>query len=237
MRIGIMGALEMEIELLKEDMDLKDKLEKAGMTLYLGKLSGVEIVVVKSGVGKVNAAVCTQILIDEFNIDKLIFTGVAGAIEPKLAVEDIVISTDLVQHDVDATGFEDQKLGEVPGLDTIEFTADEELLELAFEASKNILKNESNQAYKGRILSGDQFICNSQKVKELKETFGGYCTEMEGAAVAQTAYLNQLPLVVIRSISDKADEEADVSFVEFAEVAAKHSYKIVTAMLEKIISS
>ena len=233
MRIGIMGAMELEINLLKKDMQLEEKLKEAGMEFYLGRLEGVEVVLVKSGVGKVNAGICTQILVDRFEIDKLIFTGVAGAIDTALEVEDIVISTDLVQHDVDATAYGNRKPGEIPELDKVSFAADEGLVELAFKVSQEVLKDETNQAYQGRILSGDQFISSSQKVKELKETFGGYCTEMEGAAVAQAAYLNNLPFVIIRSISDKADEEADISFDEFAEIAAQHSYKIVIAILEE----
>ena len=237
MAIGIIGAMEIEIELLKEDLELKNKLEKANMTFYSGKLADQEVVLVKSGIAKVNAAICTQILVDEFDIDQLIFTGVAGAIDPELEVEDIVVSTDLVQHDVDATAFGDRKPGEIPELAKISFEADENLVNLAFNAGKDILESESNQIYKGRILSGDQFICDIEKVKELKEKFGGYCTEMEGAAVAQTAYLNQLPFVIIRSISDKADGEADISFKKFAKIAADHSYRIVIAILKNLISS
>ncbi|MGM0501166.1 MAG: 5'-methylthioadenosine/adenosylhomocysteine nucleosidase [Bacillota bacterium] len=234
MTIGVIGAMEVEIELLKDDMILDNKLEKAGMTFYSGTVKDKDIVLVKCGIGKVNAAICTQILIDDFEIEQLIFTGVAGAIDPKLEVEDIVISTDLIQHDVDASAFGDRQLGEIPELDKIEFAAASQLIELAFEAGKKDLENESNSVYKGRILSGDQFISSRDKVKALKEQFGGYCTEMEGAAVAQTAYLNQLPFVIIRSISDKADEEADVSFVKFVKTAAQHSHNIVISMLEKI---
>lgn len=237
MTVGIIGAMELEIELLKDDLHLENELQKAGMTFYLGELAGVEVVVVKSGIGKVNAGICTQILVDEFNIEQLIFTGVAGAIDPKLEIKDIIISTDLVQHDVDATAFGNRKPGEIPQLDKVSFEADTNLVDLAFKAGKDILNSESNKVYKGRILSGDQFISDKQKVKQLKNEFGGYCTEMEGAAVAQAAYLNQLPFVIIRSISDKADEEADISFNKFAKVAAQHSYKIVISILKNLISS
>ena len=234
MTVGIIGAMDIEIKLLKEDMNLESKLKKAGMTFYSGNLKGQDIVLVKCGICKVNAGICTQILIDDFDINKLIFTGVAGAVDPKLEVEDIVVSTDLIQHDVDATSFGDRQLGEIPELNKVEFEADQELIDLAFQAGKKVLSSASNSIYKGRILSGDQFISDREKVKFLKEKFDGFCTEMEGAAVAQTAYLNEVPFVVIRSISDKADEEADISFAKFVKIAAQHSHNIVMAMLEKI---
>ncbi|MGM0369159.1 MAG: 5'-methylthioadenosine/adenosylhomocysteine nucleosidase [Bacillota bacterium] len=234
MSIGIMGAMEIEIKILKEDMDLEDKVKKAGMIFYVGHLAETKIVLVKSGIGKVNAAICTQILIDDFNITQLIFTGVAGAIDSDLEVEDIIISTDLIQHDVDATAFGNRQAGEIPELDRIAFDADEKLINLAFEAGENVLQGEENKVYKGRVLSGDQFISDKTKVQELKEQFAGHCTEMEGAAVAQVAYLNQLPFVIIRSISDKADGKADISFNKFARIAAEHSHNIVVSMLEKL---
>ena len=237
MIVGIIGAMELELELLKDDLKLENKLEKSGMCFYVGYLEGVKVVVVKSGVGKVNAGICTQILVDKFEIDQLIFTGVAGAIDSQLEIEDIVVSTDLIQHDVDATSFGPRELGEVPGLDKVSFEANPTLVDLAFTAGEKVLSSAANHVYKGRILSGDQFISDKQKVDELKKDFGGLCTEMEGAAVAQVAYLNQLPFVIIRSISDKADEEADISFNKFAKIAAQHSYKIVISILKNLISS
>ncbi len=234
MKLGIIGAMDVEIELLRDDMELEKVVHKANIDFYQGDLLGREIVLVKSGVGKVNAAICTQILIDKFDVDGIIFTGVAGAIDSKLDVEDIVISTDLVQHDVDATAFGNRRLGEIPGLDRVTFPADEEMIKLAQKIGEEVTKDEGIKVITGRILSGDQFVSSQSKVLELKEKFDGYCTEMEGAAVAQVAFLNEKPFVVIRSISDKADEEADISFEEFVKVAASNSYKIVRGMVNKL---
>ncbi|GAB6100601.1 5'-methylthioadenosine/adenosylhomocysteine nucleosidase [Halanaerocella petrolearia] len=233
MKLGIIGAMEIEIELLRDDLDLKRTVNKAGMKFYQGILKDKEVILVQSGIGKVNAAICTQILMDDFAVDKIIFTGVAGAIDTELDVGDIVISTDLVQHDVDVTAF-GRELGEIPELDQVTFVADEELTTLAYKIGKEVTVEEDISLVKGRVLSGDQFIADEDKVAWLKDTFGGYCTEMEGAAVAQAAFLNGTPFVIIRSISDKADGEADVSFDEFVQVAASHSYQIVTGILDKL---
>jgi adenosylhomocysteine nucleosidase len=228
--IGIIGALEMEIELLKDSLALEATLTKAGLEFYQGTLAGKEVVLVKSGIGKVNAALCTQILADEFAVDKVIFTGVAGAVDPELEVKDIVISTELIQHDVDVTAFGDCEPGEIPQVGTA-FVADEELIELAEKAGDKISAEEGLKVVTGRILSGDQFISDQEKVDWLRETFNGYCTEMEGAAVAQTAYLNEIPFLIIRSISDKADGEADISFDKFARQAANHSRQMVMEII------
>ncbi|AGB40822.1 5'-methylthioadenosine/S-adenosylhomocysteine nucleosidase [Halobacteroides halobius DSM 5150] len=234
MKLGIIGAMEIEIELLRDDLELQNTLHKAGMDFYQGILHDKEVVLVRSGIGKVNAAICTQILIDQLNVDQIIFTGVAGAIDTTLEVKDIVISTDLVQHDMDASAFGHREVGEIPELDKVSFAADKNLISLAEDIGEEVTKQEDIQVVTGRILSGDQFIANKNKVKELKETFGGFCTEMEGAAVGQVAYLNDTPFVIIRSISDSADEEADISFDEFVKVAASHSYQIVTRMLDRL---
>ncbi|WP_018247278.1 5'-methylthioadenosine/adenosylhomocysteine nucleosidase [Orenia marismortui] len=233
MKIGIIGAMDIEIELLKEELDLKDTLNKASMEFYAGELLDKEVVLVRSGIGKVNAAVCTQILIDDFAIDQIIFTGVAGAVDPVLDVGDIVISSEVAQHDIDVTGF-GREYGEVPGLDRVFFEAEEKLVNLAKVAGEKVTAKEDIKVLIGRVLSGDQFIADREKVAWLESTFGGYCTEMEGAAVGQVCFLNSKPFVIIRSMSDKADGEANISFDEFAKIAADNSYKIVVEMLKNI---
>ncbi|MFV8827603.1 5'-methylthioadenosine/adenosylhomocysteine nucleosidase [Alkalihalobacterium sp. APHAB7] len=228
MVIGIIGAMNEEIELMKEEMDIKSETKIARNTFYSGTMGNHKIVLCKSGVGKVNAALTTQILIDHFQTEKIIFTGVAGALDPSLNVGDIVISTSALQHDIDASplGF---KRGEIPMFEhTSDFPADVSLIELATKASEQL----NIQVIKGRVLSGDQFIASQELVQELQDTFAGACVEMEGSAVAQVAMLNDIPYVIIRSISDKANGEAKMSFNEFVEVAAKQSNFIVKAMLE-----
>ncbi|WP_027340736.1 5'-methylthioadenosine/adenosylhomocysteine nucleosidase [Halonatronum saccharophilum] len=234
MRFGIIGAMEIEIERLKKGMDIEEEFKKANMTFYSGKLKGKKVVLVRSGIGKVNAAVCTQILIDEFEIDKIIFTGVAGAVDPQLDVGDIVISEDVVQHDVDVTAF-GRELGEIPELNRASFKADKNLVQMAKEIGEKVLSEGGGSKVKvGRVLSGDQFISNNDKAKWLREKFSGSCTEMEGASVGQVAFLNNIPFVIIRSISDKADGEANISFDEFLPLAARNSYNIVKGILGEI---
>lgn len=231
--IGIIGAMEVEIELLRDDLQLERTLTKAGMEFYAGQLADKQVVLVQCGIGKVNAGVCTQILVDEFAVDQIVFTGVAGAIDAELDMEDIVVSTELVQHDVDVTAFGDYNPGEIPGLGQT-FPADQQLIQLAEAAGEQVAEKENLRVVTGRILSGDQFISAEEKVADLKEKFSGYCTEMEGAAVGQVAQLNEVPFVVIRSISDKADAEADISFTEFVKEAADHSYQIVKEIVVNI---
>ncbi|MCK8817709.1 5'-methylthioadenosine/adenosylhomocysteine nucleosidase [Natroniella sulfidigena] len=233
MKFGIIGAMDVEVELLKKEMEIEDKLIKANMEFYSGTLLGKEVVVVRSGIGKVNAAVCSQILLDNFAVEAVLFTGVAGAIDRDLDMGDIIISTDVVQHDVDITAF-GRDYGEIPELDQVAFKADEKLVTMAKEIGEELAQTEAIEVITGRILSGDQFISDEKKVEWLRETFAGQCTEMEGAAVGQVAYLNDTPFVIIRSISDKADEEADMSFDEFVEFAANNSYKMITEILKRL---
>ncbi|MCK8823705.1 5'-methylthioadenosine/adenosylhomocysteine nucleosidase [Fuchsiella alkaliacetigena] len=230
MKIGIIGAMEAEIELLKVDLELAEVLEKAGMKFYTGTLQNKEVVLVKSGIGKVNAALCAQILIDHFQVARVIFTGVAGAVDAQLEVGDIVISADAVQHDLDATAI-GHELGEVPNLDKTVFKADDELIAAAKTASEKLAKEDGLKVITGRVLSGDQFIAEREKVEWLRETFAGHCAEMEGAAVGQTCFLNETPFVIIRSMSDKADGGAEVDYPTFMKQVAKHSAQIVKEML------
>ncbi len=231
MKIGIIGAMDEEIKLLKDKMELKEEVVKATISFYVGTFQGKEVVICKSGVGKVNAAVTTQLLVDHFSVAKIIFTGVAGAVDPALNIGDIVISTSAVQHDLDASALGFRK-GEVPMFAyTSDFPADEQLINLAEKAAQAL--SEVN-VVKGRILSGDQFIANHQKVEELEQVFAGKCVEMEGAAVAHVAMLNQIPFVIIRSMSDKANGDANINFLEFTKLASERSFYIVHSMVENM---
>ncbi len=231
MRIGIIGAMDEELEILKNIMIIEDILELTGMKFYIGKLENKSIVLVRCGIGKVNAAICTQVLINKFNVTHIINTGVAGAINDNLNVGDIVISSDVIEHDFDATNF-GYKPGEIPRLDTYEFKADDRLMDIAYKASNN--ENISHKTVKGRILSGDVFIASPEKKDYLWSEFNGYCTEMEGAAIGHTCYLNHIPFVIIRAMSDKADGSAHVNFNDFLHEAAENSSNIVQRILEAI---
>lgn len=228
--VGIIGAMQEEIELILAKLDDRLTEQHAGIVYHMGAFNGKKIVLTRSGVGKVNAAVCTQILIDRFGADAVIFTGVAGAVDPKLNIGDIVISSSSVQHDVDvsALGF---PRGSIPYQEVSEFPADARLIALAEEAGRSVFPD---RCHIGKVLSGDQFIADREIVKGLFTELGGACTEMEGASVAQVCYMNQIPHVIIRSMSDKADGSAHVNFAEFTIEAANRSFAIVEEMVRSL---
>ncbi|WP_127588426.1 5'-methylthioadenosine/adenosylhomocysteine nucleosidase [Paenibacillus koleovorans] len=229
-KIGLIGAMAEEIQLIEERLEGLRATEKAGIRFMEGRLNGKDVVLCKSGVGKVNAAVCTQLLIDTFDVDAIVFTGVAGALAPELSIGDIVISTDCQQHDVDVTALGFPR-GTIPFAEQSVFPAHPALVDLAYEASRVGFEG---LAVKGRVLSGDQFIASRETVRQLHEELQGACTEMEGAAVAQVCAMNGVPYVVIRSMSDKADGSAHVNFAEFTVLASRHSYTIVDEMLKRM---
>lgn len=227
--IGIIGAMEDEVAQLKAQMKSVSVRRKASMEFVQGTLNGKPAVVVRSGIGKVNAGICTQILADDYQVDCVINTGIAGSLKNEINIGDIVISTDAVQHDVDATRFGDP-LGQIPQLDTFSFPADQRLIEAAKAACLEV--NPEIGVHLGRVVSGDQFIADSERKETLIREFGAYCTEMEGAAIAQAAYLNKIPYVVIRAISDKADNSATVDYPTFEQQAIAHSVRLVSRMAQ-----
>lgn len=232
--IGIIGAMEIEVETLKKNMKMKRTLRKAGMEFWEGMLNGQDTVVVRSGIGKVNAAVCTQILVDDFQVEMVINTGIAGSLKADINIGDIVVSTDLVQHDMDACIFGYQP-GQIPQMDVFSFAADEKLGELAAQVCAEV--NPDIQVFRGRIVSGDQFVSDGQVKNKLTKNFQALCTEMEGAAIAQAAYLNQVPFVVLRAISDKADDSATMDYPAFERQAAAHCVRLVEKLMEVLNSS
>lgn len=229
--IGIIGAMAEEIAFLKEKIEVVTTKNVIGLDFYVGKYCGNSIVLVMSGIGKVNAAVCTQVLIDHFAVDYIINTGCAGAVHDELRVGDILISTDAVQHDMDVSALGDP-IGTIPRLAESYFKADEMLVKLAQEAAEE--STEDYKVIRGRIASGDQFIGTKEGKARIKKYVQGDCAEMEGAAIAHACWLNRIPFVVIRAISDGADEEANMSYEQFVVLAAKRSSELVEKMLEKM---
>ena len=217
-KIGIIGAMELEVDALKAAMEVKNTVTRAGMEFKEGTLNGADVVVVRSGIGKVNAALCVQILVDLFQITHVINTGVAGSLNADLDIGDILISKDAIHHDV----------GELPQMGIREFIADEKLVNLAVESCKKV--NPDLTVRTGRVVSGDQFISSDDVKKRLIEVFHGDCAEMEGASIAHGAYLN----IVIRAISDKADGSAEMDYTAFEHEAAKHSARLVEDLVQKI---
>ena len=228
--LGIIGAMDEEVAQIKEKMTDVTVTSVAGMDFYQGKLGGKDAVVVRSGIGKVNAGMCSQILADRFHISAIVNTGIAGSLRAEINIGDIVVSTDAVQHDMDATGF-GYPVGQIPQMEEFSFPADETLRNLALKCCKEV--NPDIGVFTGRIVSGDQFISDRVKKDWIAKNFGGFCTEMEGAAIAQAAYLNHVPFLIIRAISDKADNSATMDYSEFEVKAVRHSVNLILAIAER----
>lgn len=229
--IGIIGAMEEEVAILKEKMSEITILEKAGMEFFKGILGGQPVVVVRSGIGKVNAGICTQILADVFQVNAVINTGIAGSLKAEINIGDIVLSTDTMQHDVDAREF-GYEIGQVPRMDTRTFPADDRLRETALQVCRKV--NPEIQVFQGRVASGDQFVADKETKEKIIANTQAYCTEMEGAAIGQAAYLNGIPYLVIRAISDKADDSAHMDYPAFEKEAIRHTVNLVENMMKAL---
>ena len=228
--LAIIGAMDEEVAKIKEKLTDVRVETTAGMDFYIGKLGDKEVVVVRSGIGKVNAAMCTQVLADKYQVAGIINSGIAGSLRAQIDIGDIVLSSDAVQHDMDASGF-GYEVGQIPRVDTLAFTADEALIELAKSCCEDV--NPDIHTYVGRVVSGDQFISDREKKAWLVNTFDGYCTEMEGAAIAQASYLNEIPFLSVRAISDKADDSANMDYETFEAQAITHTVNLMTEIIRR----
>ena len=226
--IGIIGAMEEEVAALKEAMEVQESVEQASMIFCKGILCGKEAVIVRSGIGKVNGGICAQILVDRFKADTLINTGIAGSLDAKIDIGDMVISTDALHHDMDATKF-GYPVGQVPRMGVLSFPADEELVKKAVQASEKA--NPDIHTFTGRVASGDQFIASREVKERIVREFHPLCVEMEGAGIAQASHLNQVSYVIIRAISDKADNSASIDYPTFERQAIAHSVRLVKELL------
>ena len=229
--IGIIGAMDEEVAQIVEVMEIAETYEKASMVFRMGTLDGKDVVIVRSGIGKVNAAVCTQILVDKFNVDYVINTGIAGSLRAEINIADVVLSDDVLHHDMDAAGF-GYPLGQIPRMDVLSFQADKRLIELGKAACKKAAPKVG--VHVGRVVSGDQFISDKAVKDRLIQNFDGFCTEMEGAAIAQTAYLNKVPFLILRAISDKADDSATMDYPTFEAMAIQNSVEILKELVAGI---
>ena len=228
-RIGIIGAMDDEVSALKNAMDLDRKETVAGTEFFVGTIKGCNVVIVQSGMGKVNAGTCAQLLITKFNARAVINTGVAGSLDNVLNIEDFVVSVDAVQHDFDVSPIGFVK-GEIPYTGKYAFEADADLRAKAVDAITKSCPDVT--VHQGRVCSGDQFISSSAQKDAITAQFGGLCCEMEGAAMAQICYLNDVPFVIIRAISDKADGSAEEDYDTFVKKAAQRSAAAVIYLLE-----
>ncbi|MCD7755857.1 MAG: 5'-methylthioadenosine/adenosylhomocysteine nucleosidase [Firmicutes bacterium] len=230
MKIGIIGAMAVEIAEMKAHMAQITVKTRAGMDFYEGTLAGLPVTLVQSGVGKVNAAMCAQILCGECAVTHVVNTGVAGSLCPELDIGDLVVSGDAMYHDFDCGGL-DYPIGQVPGMPVLTFPADEQLVALAFQAAEMVNPGHTRI---GRVASGDQFVAEKgQKAAILAHT-GALCTEMEGTAIAHTAYRNSVPFVVLRAISDKADDSAQMDYPTFEAIAAQRCARVTMALLKAL---
>ena len=229
-KLGIIGAMTVEVELLKKKMENLTVTGHAGMEFYDGQLEGLNTVVVQCGVGKVNAAMCAQILCSVFEVTHLVNTGIAGSLCADLDIGDLVVSKDAMYHDFDCVHF-GYEMGRVPGMDTVAFPADERLIRYALAAAEEV---NPGHARIGRVASGDLFVAEKAAKSRIIEKTGAVCTEMEGAAIAQTAYRNKVPFVILRAISDKADDSAQMDYPTFETQAAHRCAEVAGTMARKL---
>lgn len=235
MKLGIIGAMEVEVATLKNKMQ-NTVLRTVADTEYCeGVLEGLLVVVVRCGVGKVNAALTVQTLCDLFEVTHIVNTGVAGSLDPELDIGDFVISSDAVYHDFDCSSLNNAYVvGQVPGLSVRAFPADKELVALAYGAADSTC---AGRARIGTVASGDQFVCSKEAKNRIIENTGALCTEMEGAAIAHGAWRNKVPFVIIRAISDKADDSAEMDYPTFEAMAAERCACVTQAMAKRMKES
>jgi len=223
-KLGIIGAMDVEVQLLKESIRNLTVTEKAGTEYYEGSLCGLPVVVVKCGIGKVNAAIGAQILCDCFGVTHIVNTGIAGSLCAEQNIGDMVVSSDVWHHDFDCVAF-GYPMCRIPGMPQ-SFAADENMITLARQAAE-----QTGSAVRiGRIASGDQFVADQTLKDQIIERTQALCTEMEGAAIAQTAYRNGIPFVILRCISDKADNSAEMDYPSFEAMAAQRCAQVAIAL-------
>lgn len=232
-KLGIIGAMTVEVETLKQKMQDLKVTQKAGMEFCEGTLADLPCVVVQCGVGKVNAAMCVQVLCDCYGVTNLVNTGVAGSLCADLDIGDFVIGKDAIYHDFKCSDLNPAYVvGQVPGLPVRFFPADENMVQLAHRAAQLVHKDHVKI---GTVASGDQFVSDKQVKARIIENTGAFCTEMEGAAIAHAAWRNQVPFVIIRAISDKADDSAQMDYPTFEAIAAERCAN-VTYNLAKLLA-
>ena len=228
-KLGIIGAMDIELQTLKACMQELTVTEKAGTEYCTGKLNGLDVVLVKCGIGKVNAAIGAQVLCDCFGVTHMVNTGIAGSLCARLDIGDLVVSQDVMHHDFDCVAF-GYPMCNIPGMPQ-SFPADARLIDYAAQAAEQVAPGHVRQ---GRIASGDQFVADKALKEQIISRTGALCTEMEGAAIAQTAYRNGIPFVILRAISDKADDSAQMDYPTFEAQAARRCAQVVMTLAEKL---
>ena len=231
-KLGIIGAMQQEVETLLGVLENCKTENRGGCTFYAGQLEGLEVVIVQCGVGKVNAAMCAQILCDRYQVTHIVNTGIAGSLCADLDIGDLVVSRDAMYHDFDCVHF-GYEMGKVPGMDTVAFPADEQLSSYAFAAAEEVNPGHTKI---GRVASGDLFVAEKNAKNAIIEKTGALCTEMEGAAIAHAAYKDKVPFVILRAISDKADDSAEMDYPTFENIAAHRCAAVTQAFAAQLKS-
>lgn len=229
MKIGIIGAMDIEVQALKKLMD-DVKIDKiSSVDFYSGKISGVDTIVAAAGIGKVNAAVCAQTMILKYAPDAVINTGVAGGLSPELGIGDIALAEEVAEHDMDTSAVGDE-IGFISGINKVYMECDKKLISLMQSAAENI----GLKVRRGIIVSGDQFISEQSQRDKILESFDAIAAEMEGASIGHVCTMNKVPFAVLRAISDGANSDSVMDYPAFAKMAAANSIKIITYMLGEL---
>jgi len=226
--LGIIGAMDVEVNSLKKMVANKTTESFADIEFVMGEIEGNEVCIAQCSPGKVNAALCTQLMIDKFEINKIINLGVGCSLDEKVVIKDIVVADDLCQYDIDITALGEEK-GLINGINMVKIDTDGALSSALEAAAKNCGCN----VHRGTIASGDTFIGSTQLKNSINKDFGAICGEMEGGAIAQVCFINKIPFAVLRTISDGGDEAVQITYPELKEIAAEISCRIMLKFLEK----
>ena len=233
--LAVIGAMKEEIDLIQAEMTVASRGTHAGIETVTGSFGGVEIVLAQSGIGKVNATICTQMLIDRFGPDALVFSGVAGGLLPNMRVGDIVIASHLIQYDMDLTAF-GRRHGEVPGQDSHMVESDPDLVRKAADAFDAAFADagEAPSLMLGTVVSGDRFIQDQETLRWLQREFSALATEMEGAAVGYTCGVNDVPFVIVRGLTDSACEAAPGDFAANLHTVCLNSFRLLERLIPEM---
>lgn len=230
MLIGIIGAMEVEVQALKDLMDNAELKEISSVVFYRGKINGIDTVVAVAGVGKVNAAVCAQTMILEYSPDYIINTGVAGGLSEDMKIGDAAVADKVAEHDMDTSPLGDE-LGFITGINKVYMQCDEYISGLMYDAAKSV---DGINAVRGTIVSGDQFIASEEQRRFIKKNFNAVAAEMEGAAIGHVCTMNNVKFGVLRAISDGANSDSTIDFPTFTKMAVKNTVEIIVKMLDKL---
>jgi adenosylhomocysteine nucleosidase len=235
--LAIIGAMKEEVDALAAGMRISDRQSHAGIDVVRGHFQDTELVLAQSGIGKVNATICTQMLIDRFQPDALIFSGVAGGLLPNMRVGDLVIASHLIQYDMDLTAF-GRRHGELPGKDRM-IESDPDLVKLAAEAFDAAFPDPSSgpSLMLGTVVSGDRFIQDPEELRWLQREFSALATEMEGAAVGYTCNLNEVPFVVVRGLTDTAGNGASTDFAANLATVCDNCFGVLQSLIPAVGAS